>query len=93
MSLESGHSFMGSAVGGLLTAAAYGLWCGLRPLPLLDIIAPLVPLGHAVGKIGCFLSGDGCYGPRSDAPWDRGPGEGRTGHGRGVHVDVCGALL
>ncbi|CAK9003408.1 unnamed protein product [Durusdinium trenchii] len=69
MSLESGHSFMGSAVGGLLTAAAYGLWCGLRPLPLLDIIAPLVPLGHAVGKIGCFLSGDGCYGPRSDAPW------------------------
>ena len=25
-----GHSFMGSAVGGLLTAAAYGYWCGLR---------------------------------------------------------------
>lgn len=69
MSLETGHSFMGSAVGGLMTAAAYGYWCGLRPLPLLDIITPLVPLGHAVGKIGCFLSGDGCYGPRSDLSW------------------------
>lgn len=44
-------------------------------------------------RSGSRSSGDGCYGPRSDAPWDRGPGEGRTGHGRGVHVDVCGALL
>ncbi|CAE7241571.1 lgt [Symbiodinium sp. CCMP2592] len=71
MSLETGHSFMGSAVGGLLTASLYGSWCGLRTLVLLDLIAPLVPLGHAVGKIGCFLSGDGCYGPRTraDAPW------------------------
>ena len=25
-----GHSFMGSAVGGLMTASAYGWWCGLR---------------------------------------------------------------
>ncbi|CAE7299698.1 lgt [Symbiodinium necroappetens] len=71
MSLETGHSFMGSAVGGLLTASLYGSWCGLRTLVLLDLIAPLVPLGHAVGKVGCFLSGDGCYGPRTraDAPW------------------------
>lgn len=70
MSLETGHSFMGSAVGGLLTAATYGYWqCGLKPMPLLDIITPLVPLGHAVGKMGCFLSGDGCYGPPSDVSW------------------------
>ena len=26
----TGHSFMGSAIGGLLTASAYGWWCGLR---------------------------------------------------------------
>mmetsp|Transcript_8232 Transcript_8232/g.14994 ORF Transcript_8232/g.14994 Transcript_8232/m.14994 type:complete len:289 (-) Transcript_8232:42-908(-) len=71
MSLETGHSFMGSAVGGLLSASAYGWWCGLRPMVLLDLIAPLVPLGHAIGKIGCFLSGDGCFGPRTrkDAFW------------------------
>jgi len=63
MSLESGHSFMGSAVGGMLSAAAYGKYCGVKPLVLIDLIAPLVPLGHAIGKIGCLLSGDGCYGP------------------------------
>eukprot|EP00933_Yihiella_yeosuensis_P048500 TRINITY_DN44741_c0_g1_i1.p1 TRINITY_DN44741_c0_g1~~TRINITY_DN44741_c0_g1_i1.p1 ORF type:complete len:280 (-),score=37.99 TRINITY_DN44741_c0_g1_i1:91-930(-) len=71
LGLETGHSFMGSAVGGIAFASAYGSFCGLRPLALLDIIAPLVPLGHAVGKWGCFLSGDGCYGPPAsrDLPW------------------------
>lgn len=71
LSIETGHSFMGSAVGGIFTAALYGSYCGLRPLALLDIITPLVPLGHAVGKWGCFLSGDGCYGPAasSELPW------------------------
>lgn len=71
LGLESGHSFMGSAVGGIFGAAAYGYYCGLKPLQLLDLITPLVPLGHAVGKWGCFLSGDGCYGPPAspDLPW------------------------
>mmetsp|Transcript_101934 Transcript_101934/g.181084 ORF Transcript_101934/g.181084 Transcript_101934/m.181084 type:complete len:303 (-) Transcript_101934:192-1100(-) len=68
LGLESGHSFMGSAVGGMMSASAYGYYVGLRPLPLLDLIAPLVPLGHSIGKLGCFFSGDGCYGP--DAPKD-----------------------
>jgi len=34
-----------------------------------DALAPLVPLGHAFGKLGCFFSGDGCYGPRTHLPW------------------------
>lgn len=63
LSLDKGHSFMGSAVGGMLSAMVYGKYCGLRPLELLDLIAPLVPLGHAIGKVGCLVSGDGCYGP------------------------------
>lgn len=71
LSIESGHSFMGSAIGGVLCAGAYGYTCGLRPLQLLDLIAPLVPLGHGIGKWGCFLAGDGCYGPEAPAwlPW------------------------
>lgn len=71
LGIEAGHSFMGSAVGGAITAAAYGQWCGLKPLWMLDIIAPLIPLGHSIGKWGCFLSGDGCYGPKAspDLPW------------------------
>lgn len=71
LGLNTGHSFMGSAIGGVTTSTLYGIWCGLTPVRLLDLIAPLVPLGHGVGKWGCFLSGDGCWGkPASpDLPW------------------------
>ncbi|MDZ7292616.1 MAG: prolipoprotein diacylglyceryl transferase [candidate division KSB1 bacterium] len=34
-----------------------------------DIIAPMLLLGQAFGRMGCLLSGDGDYGPPSDAPW------------------------
>ena len=33
-----------------------------------DAIMPYVPLGHAFGRLGCFLNGC-CYGQRSDMPW------------------------
>jgi phosphatidylglycerol:prolipoprotein diacylglycerol transferase len=42
------------------------------PAPTLqigDIIAPLLLLGYGIGRIGCFLAGDGDYGPPSDLPW------------------------
>ena len=34
-----------------------------------DAIGPAALLGQAFGRMGCFLSGDGCYGPPTDAPW------------------------
>lgn len=71
MGLEAGHSFMGSAIGGVFTSSIYSCWCGCTVLEALDLVTPLVPLGHAIGKWGCFLSGDGCYGPPADPglPW------------------------
>ncbi len=33
-----------------------------------DIIIPYVPLGHAFGRIGCFLYGC-CYGKPTELPW------------------------
>jgi len=33
-----------------------------------DIIFPYVALGHAFGRMGCFLKGC-CYGARTDLPW------------------------
>lgn len=41
----------------------------LALLPAIDLIAPMVLLGHVFGRGGCFLSGDGDYGPPSDLPW------------------------
>ncbi len=35
----------------------------------LDSIGLALPLGQAFGRVGCFLSGDGDYGPPTDAPW------------------------
>ena len=33
-----------------------------RALRMLDLCAPAAAIGYGIGRIGCFLSGDGCYG-------------------------------
>jgi phosphatidylglycerol:prolipoprotein diacylglycerol transferase len=58
--------------GGLLGGVAAGIWMLLRRgVPLMAGLAAAAPglaLGHAVGRIGCFLVGDD-YGRPSDLPW------------------------
>jgi phosphatidylglycerol:prolipoprotein diacylglycerol transferase len=58
--------------GGLIPAVAIGIWYIKRlNLPLWqvsDIFAPSVAIGHAFGRIGCFLAGC-CYGKPSSLPW------------------------
>ena len=51
--------------------AAVALLIRLRKLPIwefADLASSAVPLGHAFGRIGCFLNGC-CYGRPTDAPW------------------------
>jgi phosphatidylglycerol:prolipoprotein diacylglycerol transferase len=65
---KGGIVLYGSILGG---AAAFFLYWRLRPFPLrpmLDVIAPSLALGVAVGRVGCFLNGC-CYGDRCDLPW------------------------
>jgi phosphatidylglycerol:prolipoprotein diacylglycerol transferase len=38
-------------------------------LRTLDLAAPSAAIGYGIGRIGCFLSGDGCYGLRTNLPW------------------------
>jgi phosphatidylglycerol:prolipoprotein diacylglycerol transferase len=51
--------------GGLLLAIPIGLWfacrTGLGAFRMADLAAPLIMLGLAVGRLGCFLNGC-CYG-------------------------------
>ena len=58
--------------GGLLVAVAGALWYMRRKnLPILktsDFLIVAVPLGHALGRIGCFLAGC-CYGHPTTLPW------------------------
>ena len=67
--LQSGMSWQGGAI--LATLVVYGyLKYHRQPFfPYADHCFPLLPLGYALGKIGCFLSGDGCYGPPTSLPW------------------------
>jgi phosphatidylglycerol:prolipoprotein diacylglycerol transferase len=65
---EGGIVLYGSIIGG---TGAFFLFRAIRPfplLPLLDVVAPSLALGIALGRIGCFLNGC-CYGDRCTLPW------------------------
>lgn len=59
-------SFGGLVFYGGLLGTLLGIWCYCQKfripfVPYLDLFAPLIPLVHGVGRIGCFCSGC-CYG-------------------------------
>ncbi|HOE26197.1 MAG TPA: prolipoprotein diacylglyceryl transferase [bacterium] len=65
---KGGLSFLGGLAGAVLAGAVY---LRLHRLPVLagfDLLVPSVALGHAVGRIGCFLNGC-CFGAASGVPW------------------------
>jgi phosphatidylglycerol:prolipoprotein diacylglycerol transferase len=65
---NGGIVFYGSIMGGVL---AFFVYRWLRPFPLrpvLDVLAPALALGIAIGRLGCFLNGC-CYGDQCDLPW------------------------
>jgi phosphatidylglycerol:prolipoprotein diacylglycerol transferase len=65
----SGHVWFAGLVGGL----ANGWWLARRlsmdRLQVLDSAALGIPIGHAFGRIGCHLAGDGDWGRVTDVPW------------------------
>jgi phosphatidylglycerol:prolipoprotein diacylglycerol transferase len=65
----AGLVWYGGAAGG---AIACLLVLKIKKHPLgrvADAFGPALILAYALGRIGCFLSGDGCYGRPSDLPW------------------------
>jgi phosphatidylglycerol---prolipoprotein diacylglyceryl transferase len=65
----SGLVWYGGALGGAAGVLAWAAWREMLGLRLLDICAPALALGYAVGRLGCQLSGDGDYGKAWDGPW------------------------
>jgi phosphatidylglycerol---prolipoprotein diacylglyceryl transferase len=59
--------------GGLLAGFAAFVWLGRREkiplLTMLDAGSPAAAVGYGIGRIGCFLSGDGDYGVPTSLPW------------------------
>lgn len=63
-----GMVFYGGALAGGLGFAGLARAHGL-PLPAaLDALLPALPLGHALGRLGCLLGGC-CYGAAWNGPW------------------------
>src|SRR3712207_1882417 len=65
----SGLIWYGGLLGGALAMVAWARWRGFLGLQLLDIAGFGLPIGYAIGRIGCQVSGDGDYGKPSDLPW------------------------
>ncbi len=59
-------SWFGIVGGGSLAAYAYCVHRNLPPGRHFDLAAPVVPLVHAVGRVGCLLAGC-CYGRETTA--------------------------
>lgn len=65
---RGGLSWFGGLFAGICAALAYFRW---RRWPILSIISaatPALAVGHALGRVGCFLVGDD-YGRPTSLPW------------------------
>jgi len=65
----SGLVWYGGAIGGALAVCIWAWRRGFLGLTLLDVCAPGLAIGYAIGRIGCQLSGDGDYGKPWHGPW------------------------
>lgn len=66
--LQAGGVFYGGLIGALLVAVWYVRSRKLAFLPVADVFAPGIALGHAVGRLGCFAAGC-CWGAECARPW------------------------
>jgi phosphatidylglycerol:prolipoprotein diacylglycerol transferase len=65
----SGFVFYGGMIGGLLGAYLVSRWYRIGLGVTMDMCAPALAIGQAIGRIGCQLSGDGDWGLPSTVPW------------------------
>lgn len=65
----SGFIWYGGLVGGLLTVSLYVRRAGIPWLFAADAVGPALAIGHAIGRIGCQVSGDGDWGHATSLPW------------------------
>lgn len=66
--ITSGFVFYGGLIGGVLSVYIYARKFNLHFLNLIEIMVPVVPLIHSIGRIGCFCAGC-CYGKPMDPPF------------------------
>lgn len=65
---QSGGTFYGGVLGAILTIVLYSIAHKMPLISVLDTFAGALPLGHAIGRLGCFAAGC-CYGKPTALPW------------------------
>jgi phosphatidylglycerol---prolipoprotein diacylglyceryl transferase len=65
---QSGGAFYGGIVGAIVTIVLYTHRQKMPLISVMDVSAASLPLGHAIGRLGCFAAG-GCYGKATMVPW------------------------
>ncbi|MDP8217017.1 MAG: prolipoprotein diacylglyceryl transferase [Candidatus Kaelpia imicola] len=65
---QGGLAVHGAIIGGILSLYIFSRRNNIEFLKLADFLAPLLLLGQAIGRIGCFLNGC-CYGIPTEKPW------------------------
>ncbi|MDR0363957.1 MAG: prolipoprotein diacylglyceryl transferase [Bacteroidales bacterium] len=58
----SGLTFYGGLIGGTTASLIYARRKKIPILVLIDAAAPALMIAYAVGRLGCHISGDGCWG-------------------------------
>lgn len=66
--LQAGGVFHGGLILALVVAVFYVRRKKLSFLPVGDVFAPGVAIGHGIGRLGCFAAGC-CWGAQCDLPW------------------------
>jgi phosphatidylglycerol:prolipoprotein diacylglycerol transferase len=81
----AGLVWYGGAIGGAVAVLAWARYRDFLGLALLDLAAPALALGYAIGRCGCQLSGDGDYGKPWNGPWAMAYPDGTVPTDRTVH--------
>ncbi len=65
---DGGLAIYGAIVGGVAAGAIYARRRGISIPLMLDLTAPALLIGQAIGRIGCLINGDS-LGPATNLPW------------------------
>jgi prolipoprotein diacylglyceryl transferase len=64
----SGLTFLGGLIVGVASVVWYARKNGIPSLYLMDAAAPALAIAYGIGRLGCQISGDGCWGVPNPAP-------------------------
>jgi phosphatidylglycerol---prolipoprotein diacylglyceryl transferase len=81
---RSGLVYYGGLIGACLATIVYSKYRKLPLWKIADIMTPSIALGHAIGRIGCLMTGC-CFGRRASVPWAIHFPPGHSTEGHAVH--------